>query len=154
MPASHRYLPNKPWTPEEKDMLRRLADACLPRQEICDQLQRSASAVSHQAAKISVELQPPPAAKTSAPRLIVGRYSKPGPATYVGRPNADAADPAFHLKVVRLSRPSLPWVWKVHREGESEPRERSVRGYRCAEDAWDAGKAPLARFKHHGSRER
>ena len=69
-------------------------------------------------------------------------------------PEGQAAEPAFQLKVVRLNRPSLPWVWEIHRDGDAIPRKRSVRGYRCAEDAWDAGKAPLSRFKHQGNPER
>ena len=135
--------------PEERDTLRRLAGACLPRREICDRLKRSASAVSHQAAKISVGLPPAPAVKAVPSHPIPVRHGKPGPVSH-RPPDADAADMSFHLKIVRLERSSLPWIWEVRRDGEGMPRERSARGYRCAEDAWDAGQEPLERFKHQG----
>ena len=146
MTATPRPLPGKPWTPEERDTLRRLAEARLPRREISDRLERSASAVSHQAAKLSVGLPPTSAVEAAASLPAPVRHGKPGP---VPRrpPDANAADPGFHLKIVRLGRSPLPWIWEVRRDGEGMPRERSARGYRCAEDAWDAGQKPLGRFR-------
>src|SRR3712207_7426458 len=46
--------------------------------------------------------------------------------------------------------PPMPWTWEIHREGGTGPLRRAVRGYRSAEDAWEAGRAALARLGQRG----
>ena len=62
---------------------------------------------------------------------------RPGP-TGVGAP-----EPDLRLRVVRLPRPSMPWVWEVYADGNCTPRRRSDRGFRSAEDAWADGQDAL-----------
>jgi len=51
-----------------------------------------------------------------------------------------------HLRVERTAAPPLPWIWLIHRDGEAVPARRALRSYRSAEEAWDAGRAVLARL--------
>ena len=63
-----------------------------------------------------------------------------------GKPWWDGPGPQkdFTLKVERTGRPPLPWTWEIVSEGGKAGAQRAVRGYRCAEDAWAAGRAVLA----------
>ena len=60
--------------------------------------------------------------------------------------------PRFYVPVRRGARPPMPWTWEIHREGGTGPLRRAVRGYRSAEDAWEAGRAALARLGRAGPR--
>ena len=57
------------------------------------------------------------------------------------------SEPDVRLRVVRLPRPSLPWVWEFYADGDCTPRRRSDRGFRSAEDAWADGKDALLGLK-------
>src|SRR4051794_26972896 len=46
----------------------------------------------------------------------------------------------------------MPWIWEISRDGEASAFRRAVRGYRSAEDAWEAGRVALARLERQGSR--
>jgi hypothetical protein len=46
----------------------------------------------------------------------------------------------------RGALPPLPWMWEVHYQGRPDICWRAVRGYKSAEDAWEAGQAALARL--------
>jgi hypothetical protein len=68
--------------------------------------------------------------------------------------NRPPSDPAarglpvhgLHLRVERSAPPPLPWIWVIHREGDAPPVRRALRAYRSAEEAWEAGRAVLARL--------
>lgn len=55
-----------------------------------------------------------------------------------------AALPGFFVKVVRLPRPSLPWVWEVRREGDDHLLRRSAGGFRSGDEAFAAGRTALS----------
>ena len=59
--------------------------------------------------------------------------------------------PRFYLRVQRSARPPMPWVWEISRDGEASAFRRAVRGYRSAEDAWEAGRVALARLERQAS---
>ncbi len=54
----------------------------------------------------------------------------------------------FTLKVERTGRPPRPWMWEIISEGGKAGAQRSLRGYRSAEDAYAAGRAALAALGH------
>jgi hypothetical protein len=49
------------------------------------------------------------------------------------------------LRLEHTARPPMPWVWVIHREGEAAALRRALRGYRVAEEAWQSGRAALAK---------
>jgi hypothetical protein len=57
------------------------------------------------------------------------------------------AEPKVYVRVQRGGQPPMPWTWEIHREGDPPPRRCAVRGYRSAEDAWEAGQAALTSLK-------
>lgn len=57
---------------------------------------------------------------------------------------------SFTLKVERTARPPLPWAWEIVSEASKARVQRSLRGYRSAEDAWAAGRAALADLERGG----
>jgi hypothetical protein len=58
--------------------------------------------------------------------------------------SADRPEPGLQLKVLRLPRPSLSWVWEFYRDDDAGFRVRSLKGYQSAEEAFQAGRAALA----------
>jgi hypothetical protein len=54
------------------------------------------------------------------------------------------------LKVERGAKPPLPWTWEIVSEGGKAGAQRSSRGYRSAEEAWAAGRTPLADLGRRG----
>ena len=163
----------QPWTNEETVALQRLARACTPRSEIARQLGRSPDAVANYASKIGVKLVhpgvalparrkalPPPIAsddRPKPPRVGDLRSSDEGKPPNRLRPlalGAGAAEPEHRLRVMRLDRPTLPWIWEIRRDGAATPFARSQTGYRSAEDAWDAGTVVLAGTRRQGEPER
>ena len=60
----------------------------------------------------------------------------------------------LHLRVERTAHPPLPWIWVIHGEGEAVPVRRALRGYRSADEAWEAGQVALARVRRPGDRTR
>ena len=54
------------------------------------------------------------------------------------------------LKVARTARPPLPWTWEIVSEDGKAGARHSLRAYRCAEDAWAAGRAALADLERGG----
>jgi hypothetical protein len=54
--------------------------------------------------------------------------------------------PKLFVKVLRQARPPTPWSWVIYEEGQPEPFRRSTENYRCAEDAWEVGRAMLNRL--------
>ena len=61
-------------------------------------------------------------------------------------PPGGGARPRYVVRVHRRARPPAPWAWAICEEGSDEPRRRSTRLYRCAEDAWAVGRAVLDRL--------
>jgi hypothetical protein len=51
--------------------------------------------------------------------------------------------PEVVLRVQRSGQPPLPWTWEILQEGRPGASRRSARGYRSAEEAWEAGQAML-----------
>jgi hypothetical protein len=51
--------------------------------------------------------------------------------------------PEVVLRVERGGRSPLPWTWEIRQEGRSGVSRRSARGYRSAEEAWEAGREAL-----------
>lgn len=64
--------------------------------------------------------------------------------------NAVGSGENFTLKVERGARPPLPWTWEIVSEGGKAGAQRSLRGYRSAEEAWTAGRAAIAGLGHGG----
>ena len=54
------------------------------------------------------------------------------------------------LKVERGAQMPLPWTWEIVSEDGKVGAQRSLRGYRSAEDAYAAGRAALADLGHGG----
>jgi hypothetical protein len=52
----------------------------------------------------------------------------------------------FFIKVQRQARPPAPWGWEIHLEGRAEAYRSSLRGYRSADEAWEAGRVALCRL--------
>jgi hypothetical protein len=50
----------------------------------------------------------------------------------------------FTLKVERAAQPPLPWTWEIVSGDGEAGAQRSLRGYRAAEEAWAAGRVALA----------
>ena len=61
-------------------------------------------------------------------------------------PPREGLRPEVFVLIERRARPPMPWTWAIHWQGRSEPSWRAVRGYRSADDAWEAGQAALARL--------
>jgi hypothetical protein len=57
---------------------------------------------------------------------------------------------SFTLKVERGAQMPLPWTWEIVSDGTRAGAQRSIRGYRSAEDAYAAGRAALASLGHGG----
>ena len=56
---------------------------------------------------------------------------------------------SFTLKVERGAKPPMPWTWEiVSASDRAAAPQRSLRGYRSAEEAWTAGRAALADLGH------
>jgi hypothetical protein len=64
----------------------------------------------------------------------------------VRQPVSGGLLPPFFVLVKRRARPPLPWTWEVHRQGDPDTCWRALRGYKSAEDAWEAGQTALARL--------
>ena len=60
------------------------------------------------------------------------------------------AGESLTLKVERGAKPPLPWTWKIVSECGKAGAQRSLRGYRSAEEAYAAGRAALATVGHGG----
>jgi hypothetical protein len=57
-------------------------------------------------------------------------------------------EPRFHVRPARSGRAPLPWTWAIYEQGKATlPRRVSVRSYRSAEEAWEAGCAALRRLQ-------
>jgi hypothetical protein len=54
---------------------------------------------------------------------------------------------SFTLKVERGARMPLPWTWEIASDGGKVGAQRSLRGYRSAEEAYAAGRAVLAALR-------
>ena len=52
----------------------------------------------------------------------------------------------FFVKVQRRARLPAPWNWEIHLEGRTEAYRCSLRGYRSADEAWEAGRVALGRL--------
>jgi hypothetical protein len=52
-------------------------------------------------------------------------------------------EPKAVLRILRGGRAPLPWTWEIHQEGQPSASRRSARGYRSAEEAWEAGREAL-----------
>jgi hypothetical protein len=63
-------------------------------------------------------------------------------------PIGDGLRPKYNLQVHRSARPPLAWIWEIHLDGVEGAFRRAVRGYRSAEEAWEAGRATLERLSH------
>ena len=143
----------RPWTPEDTERLRHLAREGVAPDLIAERLGRSPRSLSDQAKKIGVGL-----GTNSATRSRERREARPsGPETRMDEPQVNWATgerqaPRFYVRVRRGARPPMPWTWEIHREGGTGPLRRAVRGYRSAEDAWEAGRAALARLGRAGPR--
>ena len=162
----------QPWTDEEEVTLRQLAEAGTPRSEIAHQLGRSSDAVANYASKIGVKLAHPGIMYLKQPEALPlpsagDDHFEPARAAVhfasnEGTPkrfwpwalSADTIEPEVRLKVSRLDRPTLPWIWEIRHDGATHPLARSGQGYRSAQDAWDAGKVILAGTKRQGGLER
>ena len=59
---------------------------------------------------------------------------------------AGGTHPPFFVRVQRSARPPLPWTWAIYRQGDLSPCRSAVRGYGTADEAWEAGRAALARL--------
>jgi hypothetical protein len=57
---------------------------------------------------------------------------------------------SFTLKVERSAQMPLPWRWEIISDGGKTGAQRSLRGYRSAEEAYAAGRAALAALGHGG----
>jgi hypothetical protein len=58
--------------------------------------------------------------------------------------------PGYALSYVKVeihSRSPRLWGWALHRDGSDNLLRRSEGGYRCAEDAWKAGRLAHARYE-------
>ena len=62
--------------------------------------------------------------------------------------NATGTGENFTLKVERGAHMPLPWTWEIVSDGGRAGAQRSLRGYRSAEDAYAAGRAALADLGH------
>jgi hypothetical protein len=51
---------------------------------------------------------------------------------------------SFTLKVERSAKMPMPWRWEIISDGGKVGAQRSLRGYRSAEEAYAAGRAALA----------
>jgi hypothetical protein len=58
---------------------------------------------------------------------------------------------SFTLKVERGAKPPLPWTWEIIGEGGNTGAQRSLRGYRSAEEAYAVGRVALADLGHGGA---
>ena len=60
----------------------------------------------------------------------------------------------FSVTVQRLTLPPMPWTWAINNDEVADPRRRSSRFYRSAEEAWAVGCAVLTRMTGplHGTR--
>lgn len=64
--------------------------------------------------------------------------------------NATGTGESLTLKVERGAQMPLPWTWEIVSDGGKAGAQRSLRGYRSAEDAYAAGRAALADLGHGG----
>ncbi len=147
----HPFNTGRPWTSEHDAVLRRLAREGVPPDLIADRLGRSTEALVDRARKIGVKFQENRDARTV--RRVEAR--PPGSATRtdkptVGRAIGDASALRMYVRVHRGGRPPMPWTWVIHQEGGPGPLRRAVRGYRSAEEAWEAGRAALAALGRAG----
>jgi hypothetical protein len=55
---------------------------------------------------------------------------------------------SFTLKVERAAKQPLPWTWEIVSDGGLAGAQRSLRGYRSAEEAYAAGQVALADLGH------
>jgi hypothetical protein len=63
--------------------------------------------------------------------------------------NAVGTGESLTLKVERAAKPPLPWTWEIVSESDrAAGAQRSLRGYRSAEEAWAVGQAALADLRH------
>lgn len=56
----------------------------------------------------------------------------------------------FTLRVERAAQPPLPWTWAIVGDVRDAGAQRSLRGYRSAEEAWAAGRTALAELERGG----
>ena len=57
---------------------------------------------------------------------------------------------SFALKVERGAQMPLPWTWEIVSDGGKAGTQRSLRGYRSAEEAYAAGRVALADLERGG----
>ena len=154
MPAAlTRPNAGNPWTPEETGTFRRLAAEGVALDLIAERLGRSRGALVDRARRIGVKLRESRDARTA--RRMEAR--PPGPVTRTDKPTMGWAtggpSPRIYVRVRRGARPPMPWTWEIHREGGGPaPLCCALRGYRSAEDAWEAGRAALAGLGRAGPR--
>lgn len=65
--------------------------------------------------------------------------------------NAVGTGESLTLKVERAAQPPLPWTWEIVSDGGKAGAQRSLRGYRSAEEAWAAGRAALNELGRRGN---
>ena len=141
------------WTPEDTETLRHLTREGVAPDLIADRLGRSLGALSHRAVRIGFNLGKHRAGRAAEPGLArpfgsATRADKP----LVGWVTGDALAPLIYVQVRREGRSPLPWAWEIRRDGGLGALRCSLRGYRSAEEAWEAGRGALARWRHSGPR--
>jgi hypothetical protein len=147
----HPFNTGRPWTPEEIETLRRLATEGVPPDLIAERLGRSRRSLEDRARRIKVTIE-----KDRADRAAKRAQPQPaGSATRTDKPTVgwtagDASALRLYVLVRRGGQPPMPWTWAIHREGGQELLRRAVRGYRSAEEAWEAGRAALAALERAG----
>ena len=62
--------------------------------------------------------------------------------------DATGTGESLTLKVERGAQMPLPWTWEIVSDGGKAGAQRSLRGYRSAEEAYAAGRAALAALGH------
>ena len=151
---SQPFNAGRPWSPADIETLQRLAGEGVMPDLIAERLGRSPGALSDRAARIGVRL-----GTCRDARAADRREARPtGPETRTDRPPVswaagDASAPRLYVRIRRGARPPMAWTWEIHRDGAvSALLRRALRGYRSAEEAWEAGRAALARLGRAGPR--
>ena len=137
----------KPWTPEEIEALRRFAADGVALDRIAEQLGRSVETVSERARKAGIVLDHARAVLAAARAETSPLDARAGmSAPQAGRVIETLNVPKCYVLVRRGARPPAPWTWEIRQDGHSNAMQSAVRGYRSAEEAWEAGRAALARW--------
>ncbi len=154
MPSSlPRPNAGKPWTPEDIEALRRFAAEGVALDQIAEQLGRSLESVSDRARKVGIALGHARAV-LAAERAGTSPF---GARTGTSTPQAGWVIetlnvPKRYVLVRRGARPPMPWTWEIRQDDHTNALRSAARGYRSAEEAWEAGRTALAALERVGSR--